>query len=106
MRSYERSGLTVDQCTGCRGVFLDRGELERLIDAEGAYYERLPAGREHDDRRRDDDRYERDDDDYERRGGLSELGGLGGLLGGGHDRHKHGRRKKHKREGFLGELFD
>lgn len=36
MRSYERSGITVDQCTECRGVFLDRGELERLIDAEGA----------------------------------------------------------------------
>ena len=23
MRSYERNGVTVDQCTGCRGVFLD-----------------------------------------------------------------------------------
>lgn len=40
MRSYERNGITVDQCSGCRGVFLDRGELERLIDAEGSYYER------------------------------------------------------------------
>ena len=40
MRSYERSGIVVDQCTGCRGVFLDRGELERLVDAEGDYYER------------------------------------------------------------------
>ena len=40
MRSYERSGVTVDQCTGCRGVFLDRGELERLVDAENAHYER------------------------------------------------------------------
>ena len=42
MRSYERSGVTVDQCTGCRGVFLDRGELERLVDAEGTYYEPRP----------------------------------------------------------------
>jgi uncharacterized protein len=42
MRSYERNGVTVDQCTGCRGIFLDRGELERLIDAEGAYYESEP----------------------------------------------------------------
>jgi len=40
MRGYERNGVTVDQCTGCRGIFLDRGELERLIDAEGSYYER------------------------------------------------------------------
>jgi uncharacterized protein len=34
MRSYERSAIVVDQCTECRGVFLDRGELEKLIDAE------------------------------------------------------------------------
>ena len=34
MRSYERSGIVVDQCAECRGVFLDRGELEKLIDAE------------------------------------------------------------------------
>ena len=40
MRSYERNGVVVDQCTGCKGVFLDRGELERLIDAEGSHYER------------------------------------------------------------------
>jgi len=40
MRSYERNGVTVDQCTGCRGIFLDRGELERLIDAEASFYER------------------------------------------------------------------
>ena len=40
MHSYERSGVTVDQCTGCRGLFLDRGELEHLIDAENSHYER------------------------------------------------------------------
>jgi len=34
MRHYERSGVTVDQCTECRGIFLDRGELERIVDAE------------------------------------------------------------------------
>jgi uncharacterized protein len=39
MRSYERNGVTVDQCSECRGVFLDRGELERLIDQESSYYE-------------------------------------------------------------------
>ena len=37
MRSYERSGITVDQCTECRGIFLDRGELEHLADAETAF---------------------------------------------------------------------
>ena len=38
MRSYERSGVTVDQCSECRGIFLDRGELERLVDAENAWH--------------------------------------------------------------------
>jgi Zn-finger nucleic acid-binding protein len=39
MRQYERSGVTVDQCGECRGIFLDRGELERLIDAENAWHD-------------------------------------------------------------------
>lgn len=38
MRSYERSGVTVDQCTSCQGVFLDRGELEKLVQAEDTHY--------------------------------------------------------------------
>ena len=37
MRSYERNGIVIDQCTGCRGIFLDRGELEHLIDAEAKF---------------------------------------------------------------------
>lgn len=37
MRQYERNGVTVDQCTECRGLFLDRGELEHLLDAEKAW---------------------------------------------------------------------
>jgi Zn-finger nucleic acid-binding protein len=34
MRSYERNGITVDQCGECRGIFLDRGELEHLVEAD------------------------------------------------------------------------
>lgn len=41
MRSYERSGVHVDQCAECRGIFLDRGELERLIDAENSWADRV-----------------------------------------------------------------
>jgi Zn-finger nucleic acid-binding protein len=43
MRSYERSGVTVDQCTECRGIFLDRGELERLVDADTRFQTGGPA---------------------------------------------------------------
>ncbi len=38
MRTYERNGVHVDQCTDCRGIFLDRGELERLVDAENSWH--------------------------------------------------------------------
>ncbi len=38
MRTYERNGVHVDQCSECRGIFLDRGELERLMDAEEKYH--------------------------------------------------------------------
>ena len=40
MRSYERNGVVLEQCNECHGIFLDRGELERLIGAESAHYER------------------------------------------------------------------
>lgn len=38
MRTYERNGVHVDQCSDCRGIFLDRGEMERLIDAENSWH--------------------------------------------------------------------
>ena len=96
MRTYERSGVHVDQCTDCRGIFLDRGELERLVDAEQGWERSHSAPREREyerergssfrnpfgDRDRDDD----DDDDDRRR------------YGQGSSR----RRKK----SFLDDLFD
>lgn len=42
MRTFERNGIHVDQCTECRGIFLDRGELEHLISAE-AQWQAAPA---------------------------------------------------------------
>jgi Zn-finger nucleic acid-binding protein len=39
MRSYERNGITIEQCADCRGIFLDRGELDRMIDTESRQYE-------------------------------------------------------------------
>ena len=35
MRTYVRGGIVVELCEDCRGIFLDKGELERLIDVEG-----------------------------------------------------------------------
>ena len=51
MRTYERNGVHVDQCADCRGIFLDRGELDRLIDAENTWHggaeRRRPRRRRH-----------------------------------------------------------
>jgi Zn-finger nucleic acid-binding protein len=89
MRSYERSGITVDQCADCRGIFLDRGELEHLVDAEQSWQQREPSQRE---RQRDREIPfpttfgDRDDDDDDRYRG-------------------QGDRKRRKRS-FFDDLFD
>lgn len=73
----ERSGVEIDYCQKCRGVWLDRGELDKLI-------ERVGAGEPSVSRRSDDD----DDDRFEDRGR-------------GDD---HGRRRR--RENPLMDIFD
>ena len=32
----ERSGIEIDYCPQCRGVWLDRGELDKIIDRSNA----------------------------------------------------------------------
>ncbi|WBB78352.1 zf-TFIIB domain-containing protein [Micromonospora sp. WMMD882] len=44
MRQYERSGVVIDQCGECRGIFLDRGELEKLFEAEANWNKQHNAG--------------------------------------------------------------
>lgn len=36
MRTYKRSGVSVEQCDHCRGIFLDHGEIEALKQREPA----------------------------------------------------------------------
>jgi Zn-finger nucleic acid-binding protein len=56
MRSYERNGVTVDQCGECRGIFLDRGELEHLVTAEARFNAPTPAPPQQQQQYRDDPR--------------------------------------------------
>jgi Zn-finger nucleic acid-binding protein len=39
--SHDRNGVVIEECVGCQGVFLDRGELERLIDAESEFLAKI-----------------------------------------------------------------
>nr|WP_066794408.1 zf-TFIIB domain-containing protein [Sphingomonas soli] len=34
----ERSGIEIDHCPTCRGVWLDRGELDKIIERSAAHY--------------------------------------------------------------------
>ena len=73
MRTYERNGVLIDQCEECRGIFLDRGELEQLLDAEGRHgrrderdeheYDEHYRGHHHD----GDRHHDRHDDDDDKR---------------------------------------
>ena len=79
----ERQGIEIDYCPKCRGVWLDRGELDKLIDRAAPRETPSPSSQPSTDYPDDDHprRGYRDDDDYRR----------------GH---------KRKRGGFLGDIFD
>ena len=102
----ERQGIEIDYCPQCRGVWLDRGELDKIIDraAETAppqqpapqqpafaqpapqqpvFGQPAPGAFSYPERQYDPRRH--DDDD---------------------DRYKHQGYRHRKRKGFLGELFD
>jgi Zn-finger nucleic acid-binding protein len=89
MRTYERNGVHVDQCADCRGIFLDRGELDRLVDAEKAWHGGPEPSRE------------------PHRGSGSDLGSVvsdvfSSVRGSKHSNSGYPRKKK---ESFLGDLF-
>ncbi|MDX2275967.1 MAG: zf-TFIIB domain-containing protein [Hyphomonadaceae bacterium] len=75
MQTMNRSGVEFDMCPTCRGVWLDRGELEKLMSAAGAEFAASavppqPAQRPPErppQRAYDDDRRRYDDDDYKYR---------------------------------------
>ena len=39
LRVYDRHGVEIDLCPACRGVWLDRGELDKIIERASRYRE-------------------------------------------------------------------
>lgn len=77
----ERSGVEIDYCPKCRGVWLDRGELDKIIaNSESP----RPAQNTNVYDRNYDSRYEQK----------------------GYDQRNYGYHKPKKKESFLSELFD
>lgn len=123
----ERKGIEIDYCPTCRGVWLDRGELDKVIDrsveteiaaenrptapaapaaplppnpvqAGPAYGSPQPAyDPRYDDRRRDDDRR------YDRDRRYDDDRRYDSSYG---DRRHDPRYKKKRKESFLEDLFD
>jgi len=97
LKMADRQGVEIDYCPQCRGVWLDRGELDKIIE-RSAQVEQRPAPqyapnndkpyaderRYSEDRRYDDNR--RYDDDWD-----------------DHKSYPHGKPKK---KSFLGDMFD
>jgi Zn-finger nucleic acid-binding protein len=42
MHTYNRNGVQIEQCSGCRGIFLDYGELEALTRLESQWAQQAP----------------------------------------------------------------
>ncbi|EIE97246.1 TFIIB-type zinc ribbon-containing protein [Saccharomonospora glauca] len=42
MTTVDKNGVHIEQCGGCRGIFLDRGELEQIVRAESSFYASAP----------------------------------------------------------------
>ncbi|NEB78744.1 zf-TFIIB domain-containing protein [Streptomyces sp. SID14478] len=42
MQTYNRNGVQIEQCSGCRGIFLDYGELESLTRLESQWQQQVP----------------------------------------------------------------
>ncbi len=76
----DRQGVEIDFCPKCRGVWLDRGELDKIIERSMMETYNRPYGES-----RHEDRRDRQYDDR-------------------HDKH-HGDHY-HKKRSFLHELFD
>jgi Zn-finger nucleic acid-binding protein len=87
----ERSEVLIDACPECRGVWLDRGELDRILDRERRAAAGVPD----------------DDEDF-----FAEMEGRRSAKGsGGADPREGGRgvppgKKKKKRFGVLEDLLD
>jgi len=85
----DRNGVEIDYCPDCRGVWLDRGELDKIIERsiQGTPTTPPVAGSSH--KQHDSDRkyYDSDRKDYDS------------------DSH-HPDYKRRKKESFLGDLFD
>jgi len=90
----ERQGVEIDYCPTCRGVWLDKGELDKIIEKSTAVEsnQNLKQNDEKRKQRQNDD----DDDDDDDEGGFFNR----------NRRDDNNENPNRRKGGFLGNLFD
>lgn len=96
----DRQGIEIDYCSQCRGIWLDRGELDKLIERSETQAAPQPergnpvlASRPQDERDRRDDYRDQHHDNSRDKGYRSDA------------KHGYGHYPRRKKS-FLGELLD
>ena len=84
----DRQGVEIDYCPSCRGIWLDRGELDKIIERSASFETSPPAPQGM-----------AQPDHYPNQGGHYDRGGYGRRDDCDDRGHRGGR-------GFLGRLFD
>ena len=74
----ERDGVMIDACPDCRGLWLDRGELEKLIARAQSEFDEYSHSKAHKERRREESRYDRSHRKKKRGSWFESLGDLFG----------------------------
>jgi len=79
----DKNGIEIDYCPSCRGIWLDRGELDKIIERSAVNTGQSPYGT------------------YSERDGYNQ-----GNIGSGHRNYDSQRKPYKKKDSFLGDLFD
>jgi uncharacterized protein len=87
----ERSGIEIDYCPRCRGIWLDRGELDKLLEKAAREFEAgAPPRRDSIQQQDQYSHYEKPRHDSYKK----------------HDYEKHKHSGSYKKKSLLSELFD
>lgn len=81
----DRQGVEIDYCPKCRGVWLDRGELDKIIERGSAQVQAAPAPQPYQEPNYPPQQYDKH----------------GNQIG-----YNQGYPRKKRKESFLGDLFD
>lgn len=79
----DKHGIEIDYCPSCRGIWLDRGELDKIIERSAVSINQSPSGT-----------YSERDDYNQRNSGP------------GYRDYDSQRKPYKKKDSFLGDLFD